>query len=125
MANINENHVLLIEGSCYEYVVEVDTGEIVEFCATDDYIDYIDVLISTRNFALTHTTVESLDPYTQFLSNEEIIKILTASIENNQIRLIINDEDIKQFINKLFENKMDIFDLELKEKIKLALEVDL
>ncbi len=115
--NINENRALLIEIEGERHVVEVDSGEIV---AT--YSKAIDTLINSGAFATTHSAIESLNPYIQFLSDDEILKILEAANTNEQIQWIISDEDVKQFISTLYDKKKGILPTELEAAIKNRLE---
>ena len=120
--NINDNRVLLVEIEGEKTAVEVDAGEIVTFEKTAAYLVTIDTLVNSGAFATTHSAIETLNPYLHFLSDDEILKILKASIENNQIRRVLTDDDVKQFVSTLFDNKKGLLAPELEEKIKQRLE---
>ena len=120
--NTNENRVLLIEVDGEKYAVEVDSGEIVTFEKVAAYSEAIDRLINAGAFAITHSAIEALNPYIHFLSDDEILKILDAVNTNNQIYLIIDDEDVKQFVSRLYDKKKEILPPELAANIKNRLE---
>lgn len=116
--NINENHVLLIKINDEQSVVEVDSGEIIAFGKVDDYSEKIKNLINSDSFASTHFEINKLNSYLHFLSDDEIIKILEATIDNGQIGSIISDDDVKQFISTLYEKKKGLLAPELEVVIK-------
>lgn len=120
--NINDNRILLIEIEDEKTAVEVDAGEIVAFEKVDAYSKTIKSLIDTGSFAITHFVIEKLNPYLHFLSDNEILKIFNASLENDQIRIIITDGDVKQFISTLYHRKKGILPAELRVKLKRRLE---
>ena len=120
--NINENRVLLIEVEGERHVVEVDSGEIVAFEKVATYSKAIDTLINSGAFATTHSAIESLNPYIQFLSDDEILKILEAANTNDQIYRVIIHEDVKQFISNLYDKKKGILPTALEADIKNRLE---
>ncbi len=109
--NINKNQVVLFEKEGIAYVIEVDTGELITVTNREEYLDTIEMLINASNFGTTHEAIERLENYIQFLSEEEIARILIASFQNDQVRWIINDEDVKQFIGKLFKSHDELEDL--------------
>ncbi|MBL4625890.1 MAG: DUF4935 domain-containing protein [Flavobacteriales bacterium] len=116
--NINENRVLLIETEGEKTVVEVDSGEIIDYRKAGDYSTAIINLINTSSFADTHFEIDALSPYLHFLSDDEIISILEATIDNGQIGSIISDDDVKQFISTLYEKKKGMLAPELEAAIK-------
>jgi len=120
--NINDNRVLLIEIEGEKTVVEVDAGEIVAFEKIDTYSKSIKSFIDTGSFATTHSVIEKLNSYLHFLSDDEILKIFNASLENDQIRMIITDGDVKHFISTLYHSKKGILPAELRVKLKHRLE---
>jgi hypothetical protein len=121
--NINDNRVLLIEVDGERYVVEVDSGEVVEFKMCDEYSGAIDDLINSYSTESTHAAIAQLSPYLHFLSDDEILKILAAFTQNNQIYGIVSDIDVKEFISALYENKKEILSSELKASVNEALGV--
>lgn len=120
--NINENQVLLIEFDNEKYVVEVDSGEIIAFETVSTFANSIKNLIDSCSFATTHSAIENLTPYLPYLSDDEILKIFNASLDNSQIRMIITDDDVKQFISTIYESKKDILPSDIADSIKYRLE---
>ena len=120
--NTNENRVLLIEVDGEKYAVEVDSGEIVAFDKVTAYSGAIDQLINSGAFATTHSAIEALNPYIHYLSDDEIFKIFQACIDNSQIRLIMTDDDVKQFVSTLYEKKKGLLSSEQATEIKNRLE---
>ncbi len=120
--NTNENRVLLIEVDDGKYVVEVDSGEIVAFENVVTYSGAIEQLINAEAFATTHFAIEALSPYINFLSDDEILKIFQACIDNSQIRLIMTDDDVKQFVSRMDEKKRGLLSPEQVVDIKKRLE---
>lgn len=120
--NINENRVLLVDVDAEEYVVEVDSGEIVAFEKVAAYSEEIDNFINAGAFAATHSAIEALNPYIHFLSDDEIMRIFQACIDNSQIRLIMTDDDVKQFVSMLYEKKRGLLPSEQAAVIKNRLE---
>jgi hypothetical protein len=120
--NINENHVLLIKINDEKYVVEVDAGEIVASGKVEDYSDTIKNLINSGSFASTHFEINKLNSYIHFLSDDDILSILEATMDNGQIGGIISDDDVRQFISTLYEKKKSILTSELEVDIKERLD---
>ncbi len=116
--NINENRVLLIEIKGKKTVVEVDSGEIVTHGEFGAYSAAINNLINSSSFADTHFEIDALNPYLHFLSDDQIVSILEATIDNGQIGSIISDDDVKQFISTLYEKKKGMLAPELEAAIK-------
>lgn len=121
--NISDNIVVLIEFEGQEYVIETDSGEIVSSCIRSEYSSLIDELVITASFNQTDELVDKLLTYTAFFNNEEILKILNASWNNNQIRWIIEKPQIKELLGPLFESRKEFIDDEevvnfLKEKFE-------
>lgn len=119
--NINDNKVLLIEFEGEEYVIETDSGEIINSCNKSEYSSLIDELVVTGSFNQTDELVEKLVSFTAFFSNEEILKILNASWRNNQISWIIYKAQIKELIGPLYSSKKELIEsvegLEFLKKI--------
>lgn len=106
--NIYHNHNILIKIDEVEYIVEVDSGEIINYCTRDNFTTAIEELINSNRFLLTHRAIAKLRPYINYLSNEEIIKILEASFTNEDIWRIITDQDVKEFIGDLYDSKKEL-----------------
>lgn len=101
--NTNENKVILLNIDEENYVVEIDSGEIINYTKKSDFS--VDELVNSGSFAMTHTAVAELNKYINYLSDDEIINILEATITNSQI---INDEDVQEFIGKLYNAKKEL-----------------
>jgi len=114
--NINGNKVLLLNISNKEYVIEVDSGEIIDFVNKNEY--NIDEFISSGNFEKTHSTIEQLIPYVNYFSDEEIFEILEASFLNEQIKWIIKDKDVKEFIGTLYKAKSELVENDVADFFK-------
>lgn len=108
--NINDNKVVLIEFEGQEYVIETDSGEIINSCKRSEYADEIENLINSPNFNSTDRSVENLLDYSNYFSSEEILKILDASYNNSQINWIINKHQIKELIGPLYIAKKEFID---------------
>lgn len=106
--NINDNKVVLIEFEGEEYVIETDSGEIINSCTRSEYVHEIENLINTGSFRTTHRIIKVVSEFVDFFSNEEILKILEAAGTNSEIRWIITDIDVKQFIGTLYESKKEL-----------------
>lgn len=106
--NISDNVVVLIEFEGHEYVIETDSGEIINTTNRSQYLNEIRDLIISGSFRKTHKSISVLNEFIGFLSNNEILKILEASHNNSEIRWIINDYDVKQFIGTLYEAKKEL-----------------
>lgn len=65
--------------------------------------DLINLLEDSNTFANTHLIIKKLNKFTEW-SDAQRAKLFKAAEENSQVSLIIEDEDIKQFFNKLSEN---------------------
>ena len=105
--NINDNKVLLIEFEGEEYVIETDSGEIVDSCKKSEYAGEIENLINSPNFNSTDRIVENLLDYNNYFSGVEVLKILDASYYNSQINWIIHKPQIKQLIGSLYKSKRE------------------
>lgn len=81
-------------------------------------IEAIQKLVSSDNFATTHMAISELEEFRNYLSDEEILQILEATISNNQINWILTDDDVKQFISDLFEAKKETLEKEMRESLE-------
>ena len=106
--NINDNIALLIEFEGQEYVIETDSMEIIDHCNRNEYIDEIENLIKSTRFVITHRAIGKLMPYINYLSDKEIARILNASLANEDIRRIITDDDVKEFVGSLYDSKKEV-----------------
>jgi hypothetical protein len=108
--NINDNKVVLIEFEGLEYVIETDSGEIINTCNKSEYSSLIDELVVTGSFYQTDQLVDKLVSFISYFNNEEIIKILNASWKNNQISWIIYKPQIKELIGPLYIAKKELIE---------------
>jgi hypothetical protein len=73
----------------------------------DAEIDYqIGQLSTSISFAETHATIEKLTQYYEF-DERQINEIVFSYITNDQINRIINDPDVRTFIERLINGKED------------------
>lgn len=106
--NINDNKLVLIGLEDQEYIIETDSGEIISTCNRSDF--QIHKLINSSSFRMTHRSINELENYTHFFSNDEVKRILDASFMNEEIRRIISDNDVKEFIGILFDAKKTLIE---------------
>lgn len=106
--NINDNKVVLIEFEGEEYVIETDSGEIVNSIIKSEYTSLIHALVTSSSFNQTDEIVSELTSLLHFLNNEEIISILNASYHNSQIRRILYKNPIRQLISPLYDSKKEL-----------------
>lgn len=99
--NGDYNEVVHIENDGENFVVEVDTEEIVNVANINQYNTLLTELVNSSNFGTTHHNIAELEKYISFFSEAQIKKILEASFTNEQIRWIISDEDVLLFIGLL------------------------
>ncbi|MBN2869136.1 MAG: DUF4935 domain-containing protein [Flavobacteriaceae bacterium] len=102
--NINDNQVVLINKDDDIYTVEVDSSEIMGTALLEEFSPIIDKLVTSPNFGITHDCIAYLSDFIPYFENDQVNRILNAAYENDQIRWIITDDDIKQFIGQLYEN---------------------
>lgn len=108
--NINDNKVVLIEFEGEEFVIETDSGEIINSNYRSNYSTLIDELVISSSFNQTDELVDKLLPYIAFFNNEDILKILNASWKNNQINWIIHKPQIKELLGPLYIAKKEFLD---------------
>ena len=102
--NINDNQVVVINHDEDTYLVELDSDEIINSAILSEFSPKIDKLVVSTNFAITHDHIAYLNDFIPFMENDQIIRILNAAYQNEQIRWIIGDEDVKQFIGQLYKS---------------------
>ena len=126
--NINDNKLLAIQlnqdGESRIYRFELDREEIISYIfeediskevnSTEDVLyalkDALDKFINTWSFFNTHISIIELEEIDRYLFNDEIIEILTAITTNPQIYKIIRDEDVLNFVEKLFQKRKDMLE---------------
>ena len=101
--NINDNQVVFIKTEEKEFVIEVDSGEIVDSSIVEEYRQYIDFLINSSDYVLVNENTAYLEDYQQFFNEEEINRILNASFENDQFRWQLKEPAIREFVGYLYE----------------------
>jgi predicted nucleic acid-binding protein len=72
----------------------------IKFSDEIDKILSIEKLENSYNFATTHLAISQLNYYADF-SEAEIIRVLNAYKENNQVRWILSDPDVIDFAKKI------------------------
>ena len=106
--NIDDNQDVLIEIDDIEYILEVDSGEIISTSKKQLFQEYVKGLINSNDFETTHNHIEGIIPFLNYLSDDEILNILNASFTNEQIKRIIDDENIKEFMGILYDSKKEL-----------------
>ncbi len=116
--NIDDNQNVLIKIEDEEHIIEVDSGEIVSTSKPELYSPNIEQLIISGNFETTHSTIEQLLPFINYFSDDEILNILDASFSNEQIKWIIEDDDVKEFIGTLYKEKSELVENDVADFLK-------
>ncbi|MCP3926749.1 MAG: DUF4935 domain-containing protein [Desulfobacterales bacterium] len=116
--NIDENQSILIQTEDEDYIIEVDSDEIVSSSKPGLYVSNLEQFILSENFVTTHSTIEELTPFMSYFTDDEILKILNASYSNEQIKWIIDDEDVKEFIGTLYKAKTELVENDVAEFLK-------
>ncbi len=116
--NINDNQNVLIKVEDDEYIIEVDSGEIVGSSKPELYKPNIELLIKSDDFETTHNAIEELSSFENYFSDEDIFKILNASFSNEKIKWIINEDDVKEFIGTLYKAKSELVENDVAEFLK-------
>lgn len=118
--NINGNWVVFVEKDiAEEYRIEVDfaTKEIIGW--TDTFLPVeINSFEQSSSFSATHAAIDILEPFIQYLSDSELVRIVTAAASNEQISWIATDEDLKAFINAILSKKANVLPTETREQIE-------
>jgi len=115
--NIDDNWVLKIECEESLYLVEVDfaTKEIIYF-TNSNISEIVDRLALTGSFSTTHNTISELSDNIRYLSGDNILILVKAAVENEQIYWVSEDEDVKEFFKKIYQFKSQIIPEEIKEQ---------
>lgn len=64
-------------------------------------------LRNSSNFAMTHTVIAELQGYMDLLADEDFLDILLSTLNNDQIMWIARDEDVKAFLEPIFNKYKD------------------
>ena len=70
--------------------------------------DAIEALVGSSTFAETHVAVATLQRLRATLTKEEVERLLTAAIDNSQIRWIASDDDVYAFFTAVLSEHTDI-----------------
>ncbi|MBD0725535.1 hypothetical protein B6A10_10125 [Flavobacterium sp. L1I52] len=105
--SILDNKIVLVVSNGEQFVIESDSGEIIRHCKVSEYQPNIEKLIQSPNFATTHSVIEDLSPYMIYFSDNDIINLLEKALDNDQIKWILGDSDVKEFFGQLFEAKKE------------------
>ena len=81
-------------------------------------LESIQKLIHSNNYHTTQTAIDELQEFRDFLSDEESIQILEATISNDQIYSSLCDDYVKQFIGDLFQAKKETLEKALRENLE-------
>ena len=99
--NLNENQVIQINTDDNDYVVEIDSGEIVNHDLKSNCQGAVDSLVNSGSFTSTHSAITAIKQVLNFLSPDDIANIKQAFETNSQVGLISGDEDVAELIDKL------------------------
>lgn len=107
--NIDDNWVLKIKCEECLYLVEIDfvTKEIIS-SIDSDIAEAVNALALSGSFSSTHSAISDLSDKIKYLSDEDIQKLIKASVENEQISWISEDEDVKGFFKNIYQVKQKI-----------------
>ncbi|MFP3609264.1 PIN domain-containing protein [Paraburkholderia sp. SIMBA_050] len=75
----------------------------------------IEALVSSESFASTHEAIASLEQFVSALSPAEVERLLTAAIDNTQIRWIASDSDVYAFYITLLVDHLNDVDAGLHD----------
>jgi rRNA-processing protein FCF1 len=116
--NIDDNQNVLIKVEVDEYIIEVDSGEIVNSANKNEFTEELQNLLNSTNFNKTDLAVAELQEYATLFSQEENINVLNAAFVNAQIRWIIEKEEMKQFFGPIYLSNSHLIDAEKQEFFK-------
>lgn len=86
-----------------------------------DKIEAIEQLEDSRSFAATHEAIATLDDYDDF-KDSEVRRIIKSYLDNNQIRRILEDADVREFALKVIELAKSEEAIGLSKSLKELLE---
>jgi len=119
-----ENQILLIDTSENNYIVEVDSGEIVSFKENYEYINKIEKLIASTDYGNTIDIVRRLKRFASYLSEESILRILTALVRNSQIRGTVGAGDYTiDFMGEIYDIAGSKLPIEIDEQIPEGIKI--
>jgi hypothetical protein len=115
--NVDENTCLLIQLEEDQYVIQVDSGEIIDYKNKNEYRDSIESFVNSDSYRTTRIMVGKLKECVNFLSDDEISQLLEAVIDNSQIRHIVKDDINRQFVGDMLEKKKSILDMNVEREL--------
>ena len=117
--NIEDNWVLKISdvGDTLFVVVDFRYREIEEYTNLH-FKEGINDLINSPSFLQTHDAIDRIKDYVIYFSNQQIQQLIEASVDNQQIYWIANDDDVKEFFLNLYEKKSQIIPETTREKFE-------
>lgn len=84
----------------------------------DQKENLITALEESGTFANTHQVIAQLAKQRDF-SDEQVVRMVDAAIENTQISWIAEDEDVKKFYTELLQNRMHILSPEAQDQFRI------
>jgi len=78
----------------------------------------LDNLLNSGSFSSTHTAIAVLKNHSEQLTPEDYNKIINAGLDNDQIYGINDDEDVRAFYSKIFNEHQDLIPQERFNKFK-------
>jgi rRNA-processing protein FCF1 len=116
--SINDNHILYIELEDIKYIVEVDSGEIIDYRDANSYKSILKGLIESTNFIDTIESIKILKSYINYFSDNDAVDLLVALVENSQIRGTVGAGSYTvDFMRALYEKKYQLLSSEIDDKI--------
>jgi len=80
-------------------------------------------LRNSGSFATTHTVIDKLSTFAEFTASQ-VDEILSISLTNTQIRLIVTDLDVKEFLENIIKGKEEKLNSDNVKKIKKYLTIE-
>ena len=117
--NIEKDDIVKIKADEKIYRIIVSKNDIKSAIGEKYLDDCIENLRKSPSFSDTHAAIKKLKPITAFLYFNEIEDILTSASENEQVRWIINDGDVKEFVLSIYKPVENVLDPSLKQKLEL------
>jgi rRNA-processing protein FCF1 len=108
--NFNGNWILKIKSVEGSWRIEVDftSREILGICSKDLDEDVRVFQMTIGSFQAAHDAISSVSPNVSYLNDLEIANILREAISNRQIYWIASDEDVKGFLQPIFEERKNL-----------------
>lgn len=82
--------------------------------------ELIGALANSPNFAYTHSVIANLAAYASF-TDEQVRELASIAVTNSQVYSILDDPDLKDFYERLLENKEDVVDSQIWTSIQKRL----